>query len=79
MIATGETCNAAISTLKDWGAKTIKVVSFCSSNPGISRLANIHSDVSFITGVVDPEINEHGYLVPGYGDIGDRLFSSNNV
>ncbi|KAJ2852412.1 hypothetical protein IWW36_000299 [Coemansia brasiliensis] len=73
MIATGGTADAAIKILKTWGVPRIKFVAICVSRQGIERLAKEHPDVQFFVAVIDNELDEQGFVVPGIGDCGDRL------
>lgn len=78
VIATGATAEAAIRTLHDWGVKEVIMVSVLASEAGIKRVArtleNEKLKVKIYVGGVDKGINEKGMIVPGIGDIGDRLF-----
>lgn len=76
MLATGGSLIEAVEILKDKGAKKIKVVSIISSRQGINNLLKAHQDVLIFTAAIDPTLNEHGYIVPGLGDAGDRLFGT---
>ncbi len=76
MLATGGTASAAISFLKERGAVNIKFLCLISSPEGVSRLNAEHPDVDIYTGAHDRELNDHGYIVPGLGDAGDRLFGT---
>ncbi|KAA8900172.1 uracil phosphoribosyltransferase-domain-containing protein [Sphaerosporella brunnea] len=76
VIATGGTAEAAIQTLKEWGVPKILVVSILSSAEGVTRAANEAEGVEIFVGAVDKELGGSGggMIVPGVGDIGDRLF-----
>lgn len=74
MIATGGTCVAAITALKDWGAKKIKVLAAVGSSAGIQTVLKRHPDVQIYVAAVDEQLDDSGYIVPGLGDAGDRLF-----
>ncbi|GAO45889.1 PRTase-like protein [Saitoella complicata NRRL Y-17804] len=74
IIATGGTADATVNILREWGVKRIVFVSILASEPGLRRVSEEHGDIEFIIGAVDGELNEKGYIVPGLGDIGDRLF-----
>lgn len=78
MIATAGTAVAAINILKDWGIKSIFLVTLCASSYGLNVLTKAHPDVSIYAGVIDEKLNEKGYIVPGLGDAGDRLFKTFN-
>lgn len=77
MIATAGTAIAAVNILKDWGVKKIRFVAICAAKEGLALLSQAHPDIDIYVGVIDDELNEKGYIVPGLGDAGDRLF--NNV
>ena len=74
MIATGGTCAAAITALKDWGAKKIKVLAAVGSSAGVQSVLKRHPDVQIYVAAVDEQLDDSGYIVPGLGDAGDRLF-----
>ncbi|KAF0371057.1 uracil phosphoribosyltransferase [Gigaspora margarita] len=77
MIATGGTAVAATSILKDWGIKSrIKFITICASRQGIENLIKNHPDVEVFVGEIDEVLDDHGYVVPGLGDAGDRLFDT---
>ncbi|MBS3977418.1 MAG: uracil phosphoribosyltransferase [Syntrophomonadaceae bacterium] len=76
MLATGGSAVAAIRFLKDRGAKNIKLMCLIAAPEGIKRFREEHSDVDIYTGAVDSHLNDHGYIVPGLGDAGDRLFGT---
>jgi uracil phosphoribosyltransferase len=77
MLATGGSAAAAISLLKARGAKKIKLMCLIGSPEGISYIQDKHPDVDLYLGALDPKLNDHGYIVPGLGDAGDRLFGTN--
>lgn len=76
MLATGGSATAAISFLKDRGAKSIKLVNLIAAPEGIRAVAEAHPDVEIFVAAVDEKLNDHGYIVPGLGDAGDRLFGT---
>lgn len=76
MLATGNSVNAAIQRIKDRGVKDIKLVTLLSAPEGIAALAKAHPDVQVFTAAVDSHLNDHGYIVPGLGDAGDRMFGT---
>jgi len=76
MLATGGTAAAASRYLKDAGARRIKLLSILSAPPGVDKMENEHPDVTVYTCAVDPHLNDHGYIVPGLGDAGDRIFGT---
>ncbi|KKK15370.1 hypothetical protein AOCH_005161 [Aspergillus ochraceoroseus] len=75
VIATGATAEAAIHTLREWGVQRVVMLSVLGSESGVQRAASSWADgVELWIGGVDAQCNEHGMIVPGLGDIGDRLF-----
>lgn len=76
MLATGGSAAAAISFLKERGAKSIKLVNLIAAPEGIEAVVEAHPDVEIYVAAVDEKLNEHGYIVPGLGDAGDRLFGT---
>jgi len=76
MLATGGTAAAAAQYLKDAGARTIKLLTILSAPPGVEKMESRHPDVEIITCAVDGHLNDHGYIVPGLGDAGDRIFGT---
>jgi len=76
MLATGGTAAAAAQYLKEARCHSIKLLSILSSPPGVDFMQAKHPDVEVITCAVDPYLNEHGYIVPGLGDAGDRIFGT---
>lgn len=76
LIATADTIVAAIDRLKQYEVGAIKVLSLITSKNGLERLHYFHPDVEVFTVEVEEQINEIGYLVPGLGDAGDRLFQT---
>lgn len=76
MLATGGSSVAAIDVLKREGAKNIKLVNLVASPEGISEVHKYHPDVDIYVASVDEKLNEHGYILPGLGDAGDRLYGT---
>ena len=76
MLATGNSAIAAVSRLKEQGARDIKLVCLLAAPEGVGALARAHPDVPVFTGALDSHLNEHGYIVPGLGDAGDRMFGT---
>mgnify|MGYP001344780843 CR=1 FL=1 len=76
MLATGGSASAAVSFLKEKGAKGIKLVCLIAAPEGIARMQKDHNDVDIFVAAVDEKLNDHGYIVPGLGDAGDRLFGT---
>lgn len=76
MLATGGSASAAIQFIKDRGVTNIKLMCLIASKAGIERINRDHPDVGIYCAAVDEELNDHGYIVPGLGDAGDRLFGT---
>lgn len=76
MLATGGSAVMAIDALKKRGAKTIKLITLVSAPVGIEMIQKMHPDVEIYTAGLDEGLDEHGYIVPGLGDAGDRLFGT---
>jgi uracil phosphoribosyltransferase len=76
MLATGGSASAAIRVIKDSGAKTIKLVCIVGAPEGVKRIEKDHPDVQIYLSALDEKLNEIGYIVPGLGDAGDRLFGT---
>lgn len=76
MLATGGTASAAIQFLKERGVGKIKLLSLISCPEGVAKIENDHPDVDVYTAAHDKGLNSHGYIIPGLGDAGDRLFGT---
>lgn len=76
MLATGNSSVAAIDLLKKSGARNIRFMCLLAAPEGIARMQAAHPDVPIVTAAVDERLNEHGYIVPGLGDAGDRMFGT---
>lgn len=76
MLATGNSSVAAIDLLKKAGAKNIRFMCLLAAPEGIARMKEAHPDVPIVTAAVDSHLNDHGYIVPGLGDAGDRMFGT---
>ncbi len=76
MLATGNSAAAAVRLIKDAGATTIKFVCLLSAPEGIATFSAAHPDVPIITAAIDECLNDHGYIVPGLGDAGDRIYGT---
>lgn len=76
MLATGGSASAAIDVLKARGGESIKLVCLIAAPEGIKLLQEKHPDVDIYVAVIDEKLNEHGYIVPGLGDAGDRIFGT---
>ena len=78
MIATAGSLIAVVDLLKDWGVKSITVLSVLASKEGLKRLTDEHPDVEIWVGHVDEKLSPSGFIVPGLGDVGDRLYCPGN-
>ena len=76
MLATGGSADAAIAEMKKRGCKHIKLMVLVAVPEGIKRIQDAHPDVDIYCGAVDDHLNERGYIVPGLGDAGDRIFGT---
>lgn len=76
MLATGGSSVAAIQMLKDRGCKKIHFMCIIAAPEGVERMKEAHPDVDMYIGALDEKLNEHGYIVPGLGDAGDRIFGT---
>jgi uracil phosphoribosyltransferase len=76
MLATGNSAVAAVERLKETKPKSIRFVSLVAAPEGIANMQRHHPDVPIYTAAIDRELNEHGYIVPGLGDAGDRIFGT---
>jgi len=76
MLATGGSLVAAIDLVKRKGGKRIKVLSLIAAPEGIKIVQEAHPDVDIFTAAIDDHLNDHGYIIPGLGDAGDRLFGT---
>ncbi len=76
MLATGGSCVAAIQMLKEKGVKNIHFMCIIASPEGVERLQKEHPDVDIYIAALDEKLNDHGYIVPGLGDAGDRIFGT---
>ena len=76
MLATGGSAAAAIGFMKDFGCKRIKLMVLLAAPEGVQRIQTEHPDVPIYCGAVDDRLNKRGYIVPGLGDAGDRIFGT---
>jgi len=76
MLATGNSSVAAIDLLKQAGAKDIRFLCLLAAPEGVARMKEAHPDVPIVTAALDSQLNEKGYIVPGLGDAGDRMFGT---
>lgn len=76
MLATGGSAIATVDVLKEWGVNKIKFVGILAAPEGIAALQAAHSDVPIHIAAIDDHLNQHGYIVPGLGDAGDRQFGT---
>ena len=76
MLATGGSSTAAIRMLKEKGVKNIRFLCIIAAPEGVKRMKEEHPDVDLYIGALDERLNDHGYIVPGLGDAGDRIFGT---
>lgn len=76
MLATGGSSAAAIKMLKEKGVKNIRFLCIMAAPEGVEKMQKEHPDVDMYIGALDEKLNEHGYIVPGLGDAGDRIFGT---
>jgi len=76
MLATGNSAVAAVDRLKESGPKSIKFVCLLTCPEGIAAMQDAHPDVPIYTAAIDRQLDEHGYILPGLGDAGDRIFGT---
>ena len=76
MLATGDTACAAIERLKEYGVKHIRLVTLLAAPQGVRKVHHDHPDVEIMTASLERELNKKGYILPGMGDAGDRLYDT---
>ena len=76
MLATGNSAVAAVERLKELNPKSIKFVCLLTCPEGVKTMQDAHPDVPIYTAAIDRELNSHGYILPGLGDVGDRIFGT---
>jgi uracil phosphoribosyltransferase len=76
MLATGNSSAAAVDLVKRAGGRSIRFLCLLAAPEGIARMQAAHPDVPIVTAAVDRHLNDHGYIVPGLGDAGDRMFGT---
>jgi uracil phosphoribosyltransferase len=76
MLATANSAVAAVERIKARGARDIRFVCLLAAPEGIKRLREAHPDVHVWTAAIDSHLNDHGYIVPGLGDAGDRMYGT---
>ena len=76
MLATGHSGIAALAMLAERGARAVTVISVIAAQPGVDAMRAAYPDVQVVTAALDATLNDHGYIVPGLGDAGDRMFGS---
>ena len=76
MLATGGSMAAAVTSLKNHGASRVRVMCIVAAPEGVAHMLELHPDVQIFTASLDRQLNEHGYILPGLGDAGDRLFGT---
>ena len=78
MLATANSAIAAVQLVKEAGARNIKMLCLLAAPEGINAFQEAHPDVPIITAAIDDHLNEHGYIVPGLGDAGDRIYGTSS-
>jgi uracil phosphoribosyltransferase len=76
MLATGNSTASAVATVKDAGATSVRLISIIAAPEGISNIERNHPDVQIVVAAVDRGLNDRGFIVPGLGDAGDRLYGT---
>ena len=76
MLATGGSAVAAVTFLKEAGARHIKLMDIIAAPEGVEAMQKAHPDVDIYVAALDDHLNDHGYIVPGLGDAGDRIFGT---
>ena len=76
MLATGNSTAAAVRTVKDAGASSVRLIAIIAAPEGIERITRDHPDVQIVVAAIDRGLNERGFIVPGLGDAGDRLYGT---
>jgi uracil phosphoribosyltransferase len=76
MLATGHSAAAAVSRLKERGATNLRFLCLLAAPEGLANFHAVHPDVPVVTAAIDERLNEHGYIVPGLGDAGDRMYGT---
>ena len=76
MLATGGSSTAAITMLKEHGCRNIRFMCIIAAPEGVKRMQEVHPDVDIYIASLDDHLNDHGYIVPGLGDAGDRIFGT---
>jgi uracil phosphoribosyltransferase len=76
MLATGNSTAAAVRIVKDAGATSVRLIALIAAPQGIERIHRDHPDVHVVVAGIDRELNDKGYIVPGLGDAGDRLYGT---
>jgi uracil phosphoribosyltransferase len=76
MLATGGSATAALMTLREWGVPQVKVLSLIAAQEGVDAVATQFPEAQIYVCHIDPELNNHKFIVPGLGDAGDRIFNT---
>jgi uracil phosphoribosyltransferase len=76
MLATGNSTAAAVKLVKDAGASSVRLIALIAAPEGIVHITEEHPDVRIVVASIDSHLNEKGYIVPGLGDAGDRLYGT---
>jgi uracil phosphoribosyltransferase len=79
MLATGGSAVAAVTALKGAGARRVRFLCLVAAPEGVRRMLEAHPDVAIFTAALDRELNQKGYILPGLGDAGDRLFGTRTI
>jgi uracil phosphoribosyltransferase len=76
MLATANSSIAAVQRLKERGANNLRFLCLLAAPEGIAKFTKAHPDVPIFTAAIDSHLNEHGYIIPGLGDAGDRMYGT---
>jgi uracil phosphoribosyltransferase len=76
MLATGNSTAAAIRTVKNAGATSVRLIAIIAAPEGVAKITRDHPDVQIVVAAIDRGLNEKGFIVPGLGDAGDRLYGT---
>ena len=76
MLATGGSASYAATVCKERGSREVKLLSLIAAPEGVERMQRDHPDVDILVAALDDRLNEHGYIVPGLGDAGDRMYGT---
>jgi uracil phosphoribosyltransferase len=76
MLATANSAVVAVQRIKERGAKDVRFLCLLAAPEGIKKFRDVHPDVPIFTAAIDSHLNDHGYIVPGLGDAGDRMYGT---